>query len=164
LIPFKHNAAYRHKIPKQKFRVTNWSTYETGLRRHGSLTFWLNDEVLAAWPAPRRITPGGQPRFSDLAVQTSLQLGLVFRVALRQVEGLATSLFQLMGVDLPVPDHTTLSRRCGQLQISRKRHDDKDKDYGSTKPLHIIIDSTGLKIYEAGQWLEEKNSVKSCRK
>jgi len=53
-MPFKHNAAYRHKIPKQKFRVMNWSAYEAGLRQRGSLTFWLNDEVLAAWHAPRR--------------------------------------------------------------------------------------------------------------
>lgn len=101
--------------------MTNWPVYEAGLRQRGSLTFWVSDDVLAFC----RKTPGCQPRFSDLAVQAALQLGLVFKVALRQVEGLVASLLQLMGVDLLAPDYTILSRRCGQSQICRNRHDDK---------------------------------------
>ncbi len=111
-MPFKHNATRRHRIPKMKYKVTNWPDYEAGLRRRGSLTLWLTPEALAAWRAPRRKTRGGQPRYSDLAIDTVLTLGCVFGLRLRQSEGLMLSLLDLMHLDLPVPDHTTLSRRA----------------------------------------------------
>ncbi|MHC2354837.1 hypothetical protein ACVMB3_004358 [Sinorhizobium meliloti] len=87
-MPSKHNAARRHHIGRMKFKVTNWPEYEAGLRRRGSLTLWLTPEALAMWLAPRRTTRGGQPRYSDLAIETALTLGLVFGLRLRQVEGL----------------------------------------------------------------------------
>ena len=69
-MPFKHHAARRHRIPRARYRVTNWPAYEAGLRRRGDLTLWLDQAalVLVGWAAPRRSTPGGQPRYSDLAV------------------------------------------------------------------------------------------------
>lgn len=160
-MPFKPNAAHRHRIPKQKLRVTNWADYEAGLRQRGSLTFWLSAEALSAWHAPKRNTAGGQPRYSDLAVETSLMLGLVFDLPLRQIEGFVSSLFGLMGVHLPIPDHTTLSRRSSQLAIHRTWRGERNS--GNGKPLHVVVDSTGLKIYGAGQWLEDKHGVKSRR-
>ncbi|NKJ40004.1 hypothetical protein FHT28_006765 [Rhizobium sp. SG570] len=62
-MPFKHNAARRHRIGKMKFKVTNWAEYEAGLRRRGSLTFWITPEALSSWQAPKRMTRGGQPRY-----------------------------------------------------------------------------------------------------
>lgn len=106
-MPFKHNAARRHRIGKMNFRVTNWPAYEAGLRRRGSLTLWLTPEVPAMWIAPRRTTRGGQPRYSDLAIETALTLGLVFGLRLRQTEGLLGSLLSMMELDLAVPDQTT---------------------------------------------------------
>lgn len=97
-MPFKHNAARRHHIGRMKFKVTNWPEYEAGLRRRGSLTLWLTPEALAMWLAPRRTTRGGQPRYSDLAIETALTLGLVFGLRLRQVEGLLGSVLPLMGL------------------------------------------------------------------
>ena len=111
-MPFKHNTARRHRLGKMKFKVTNWPEYEAGLRRRGSLTVWITPEALSLWQAPKRTTRGGQPRYSDLAVETALTLGLVFGLRLRQTEGLLTSVLELMGLDLAVPDHTTLSRRA----------------------------------------------------
>ena len=111
-MPFKHNAARRHRIGKMKFKVTNWAEYEAGLRRRGSLTLWMTPEALSSWQAPKRTTRGGQPRYSDLAIETALTLGLVFGLRLRQTEGLLISVLKLMGLDLAVPDHTTLSRRA----------------------------------------------------
>lgn len=111
-MPFKHNASRRHRIPEMKYKVTNWPAYEAGLRRRGSLTLWVTSEALAGWQAPRRKTRGGQFRYSDLAIETVLTLGCVFGLRLRQSEGLMLSLLDLMGLDLPVPDHTTLSRRA----------------------------------------------------
>ena len=146
-MPYKHNAGRRHWIPKMKFQVTNWAEYEAGLRRRGSLTLWVTEEALAAWRAPRRRT---QPRYSDLAIETVLTLGCVFGLRLRQSEGLMISLLALVGLDLPVPDHTTQSRRAQTWEPSacQKRHPEDG-------PLHVLVDSTGLKVYGTGQWLAE---------
>ena len=81
--------------------MTNWKAYEAGLRQRGSLTIWFTDEAIAAW----RAAPGGQTRYSDLAIETSLILRAVFHQPLRQTEGLVGSLLGLMDLDLPVPDH-----------------------------------------------------------
>ena len=91
-MPFKHNAAGRRRIGKMKFQVTNWLEYEAGLRRCGSLTLWLTPEAVASWKAPKRKSRGGQHRYSDLAIETALTLGLVFGLRLRQTEGLLGSL------------------------------------------------------------------------
>ncbi|MDP2119579.1 MAG: IS5 family transposase [Hoeflea sp.] len=156
-MPHKHNAARRHHIGKMKFKVTNWAEYEAGLRRRGSLTLWITPEALNGWAAPRRKTRGGQPLYSDLAIETTLTLGMVFGLRLRQSEGLLNSVLDMMGLDLPVPDHTTLSRRARTWMPSVERRPAADG------PLHVLVDSSGLKIYGAGQWLEEKHGAKSRR-
>jgi hypothetical protein len=83
--------------------------------RRGSLTLWVSDEAIAAWRAPPRTTPGGPACYSAVAIETALMVRLVFHQPLRQTEGLLESLLELMGVDLPVPDHTTISRRSTHL-------------------------------------------------
>ena len=96
-MPFKHNAARRRHIPQARYRVTNslgallrsWPAYEAGLRRRGDRTSWVDEATLAGWQAPRRSTPGGQPRCSELAIELVLTLRLVFHLALRQAEGFA---------------------------------------------------------------------------
>ena len=89
----------------------NWPDYDRGLVRRGDIRFWIDESALAQWDAAKRRTPGGQRRVSELAISTTLMLGVVFRLPLRQTEGFVRSLVDLMGCDLPVPDHTTLSRR-----------------------------------------------------
>jgi Transposase DDE domain len=110
-MPHKYNADRRHHIPRPKRRVTNWPAYNEALRQRGSLTVWFTDEAIAAWKAMPRTTPGGQPHYSDLAITTAVTLRAVFRLALRQTEGLIGSILQLLGLDLPVPNFSTLSRR-----------------------------------------------------
>ena len=110
-MPFKHNAARRHRIPRARYRVRNWREYEAGLTRRGDLTLWLDEAAMAGWQAPRRTTPGGQAWYSDVAIELVLTLRLVFHLALRQAEGFTASMLRLLGQDLRVPDHTTLSRR-----------------------------------------------------
>ena len=100
----------RHRVPKARYRVVNWLAYEAGLRRRGDLTFWLDEAALAGWLAPRRVTPGGQPLYSDLAIEMMLILRLVFHLALRQAEAFSRSVLRLLGLELAVPDHTTLSQ------------------------------------------------------
>lgn len=142
------------------FKVTNWAEYEAGLRQRGSLNLWMTPEALSSWPAPQRTIRGGQPRYSDLAIETALTLGLVFGLRLHQTEGFLTSVLKLMGLDLPVPDHTTLSRRANRPRARNKRHDDRIPQNG---PVHVLIDITGLQVYGAGQWLAEKHGAKSRR-
>ncbi|WP_085091744.1 transposase [Azospirillum oryzae] len=111
-MPFKANASRRHDIPKQRHRVRSWAEYDTGLRARGSLTVWFTPEAVTHWRAETRTTPGGQRLYSDLAITTALSLRAVFRLPLRQTEGLVGSIVRLVGVELAVPDHSTLSRRA----------------------------------------------------
>lgn len=156
-LPNKHNAARRHHIPKMTFKVRNWAAYEAGLRRRGSLTLWVTEEAAADWKAPRRSTRGGQAHYSDLAIETGMMLRLAFHLALRQTEGLMASIFELMGVALVAPDHSTLSRRARNLASISKGCRVPDG------PVHVLIDSTGLKVFGAGEWLQEKHGVRARR-
>jgi transposase len=155
-MPHKHNAERRHHIPKMQFKVTNWAEYEAGLRRRGSLTLWVTESAIDDWNAAPRLTPGGQATYSDSAIQTCLMLRSAFKLALRQAEGLMTSVIELLGCELAVPDHTTVSRRAIKLpSIARTTL--------PAGPLHVVIDSTGLKVYGAGEWLADKRSQRAPR-
>ncbi len=154
-MPFKANADRRHHIPKQRHRVTNFTAYDAALRQRGSLTIWFTDAAIAAWKAEPRITRGGQPRYSALAITVALTLRSVFRLALRQTEGLVGSIITLLGLDLAVPDHSTLSRRAESLGVVRPRP--------GSDPVHLLVDSTGLKLCGSGEWLLEKHGTKIRR-
>ena len=101
----------RNPAYKKKYRVTNWSEYEKSLRNRGNLTLWISPSAIKSWKSPKSGKPGRQQKYSDLAIETVLTLRLLFHLPLRQAEGFVSSLFQLMGLNLPTPDHTTLSRR-----------------------------------------------------
>jgi hypothetical protein len=155
-LPFKHHADRRHHIPKRRYRVTNWPAYDAALRRRGSLTVWFTDEAIAAWRAEPRTTLGGQPHYSGLAISTALTVRAVFGLALRQTEGLLGSVIELLGLGLAVPDHSTLSRRAKTLEVPLRRR-------LGTGPLHVVVDSTGLKLGGAGEWLVEKHGTSRRR-
>src|SRR3954451_18033464 len=161
-LPFKLNQDRRHHIPEQKRRITNWREYDESLRRRGSLTVWFSDEAVEAWEAERRTTPGGQPHYSSLAITAALTLKAVFRLALRQTEGLIGSLMRLLGLDLPVPDPSTLCRRAATLEVPRPRSGRPDTAR-EAEPLHLLVDSTGLKLCGAAEWLVEKHGTKTRR-
>lgn len=154
-MPFKANQDRRHHIPRQRYRVTNWPEYDAALRQRGSLTVWFSEAAIMAWRAERRSTPGGQPRYSALAIATALTLRAVFRLALRQTEGLIGSIIRLLGLDLAVPDHSTLSRRAGTLKPVRPAP--------LTEPVHLLVDSTGLRLCGPGEWLIEKHGARKRR-
>jgi transposase len=156
-MPYKFNESRRHKIPKARYRVTNWPEYDVGLARRGSLTIWLTEEAVAAWHAPATGERGGQLVYSAMAIETSLALRLVFHQPLRQTEGLLRSIADLLGINIAIPDHTTLNRRGGGLTILPKRID-------RAEPLHLLVDSTGLKIYGEGEWLDQKHGIRSRRR
>jgi hypothetical protein len=153
------NQDRRHHIPRQQHKVTNWPAYETGLRQRGSLTVWFTDEAVSAWAAAPRMTRGGQASYSPLAILMALTLRGVFRLAYRQAEGLIGSIINLLGLRLRVPDHTTLSRRSATLAVPRPQPNMGD----GAQPLHLLVDSTGLKLCGAGEWLVEKRGTRTRR-
>ena len=156
-LPFKLNQDRRHHVPKQKHKIMNWRAYDASLRQRGSLTVWFTDEAIEAWRAEPRTTPGGQPWYSPLAILTALTLRTVFRLALRQTEGLIGSVIGLLGLTLATPDHTTLCRRAETLEVPRPQ----PRRDGA--PLHLLVDSTGLKLCGAGERLVEKHGTKVRR-
>jgi hypothetical protein len=158
-MPFKANAARRHHIPKQKRKVTNWAAYDASLRQRASLTVWFSDDAIAGWKAEPRTTRGGQAWYSPLAILTALTLRAVFRLALRQTEGLIGSIIKLLGLTLAVPNYSTLSRRAKTLDVPRVR----SRSGAEPEPVHLLIDSTGLKLFGAGEWLLEKHGTKPRR-
>ena len=157
-MPHKFNATRRDKIPKQKYRVTNWAEYNESLRRRGDLTMWISEDALALWVAPRRKTRGGQPRYSDLAIEMCLTLGVVFTQPLRQTQGLMRSIAKLLGVEVVVPDFSTLSRRRSSLKLQTKSRADNHA------AIHLVVDSTGLKIFGEGEWCVQKHKTRVKRK
>jgi hypothetical protein len=158
-MPHKFNADRRHKIAKQKFQVTNWPAYNESLRQRGDLTIWGSDEALCQWSAPRRTSPGGQPKYSDLAITLCLTLRVVYGLPLRQTQGLMRSVAALMGIDIAVPDFSTLSRRSKGLALPPAKSGTR-----ATGPVHLVVDSTGLKVFGEGEWLENKHKTKAKRK
>jgi hypothetical protein len=163
IVPFKLNQDRRHHIPRQQRKVTNWPAYDASLRQRGSLTVWFTDEAVEAWAAEPRTTRGGQPWYSELAILTALTLRAVFRLAFRQTEGLIGSIIGLLGLTLRVPDHTTLSRRAATLEVPRPRSSSNPDAGGEAEPVHLLVDSTGLKLCGPGEWLLEKHGTKTRR-
>ena len=139
-----------HPKYKAKYRVGNWPEYDQALVRRGDVTLWLSDGAMDAWkPAPSG-RPGGPQKFSDLAIETTLTLRLVFRLPLRQTEGFLRSIFGLMHADLEAPDHTTLSRRSRRLDLALDR-------IAVQEPVHLVVDSTGLSVFGEGEWAAAKH-------
>jgi hypothetical protein len=156
-MPYKFHESRRHKFPKARYRVTNWPEYDAALVRRGSLTLWFTEEAVAAWRAPATGERGGQPIYSATAIETGLALRLVFHQPLRQTEGLLRSIANVLELDIAIPDHTTLSRRGSGLTIL-------PKTACREEPLHLLIDSTGLKIYGEGEWQDQKRGLRSPRR
>jgi hypothetical protein len=141
-------------MPKKKtntkkvtYRVGNWTKYNQSLVQRGSITVWIEDEVIAHWhpkPAGQR-QRGGQPRYSDRAIECLLMLKAVYGLPYRQTIGFAQSIFDLMGAAVEMPDYTLLCKRSSDLSVDLAPSD-------TGEPKHIVVDSTGLKIYGEGEW------------
>ena len=139
-------AKQKRNKKKAQYRVRNWAAYNASLVERGSITFGIDGEVLENWkpePAgPRQ--RGGQPQYSDRAIECLLMLRAVFGLTYRQTEGFGRSVLELLGADVRVPDYTTLCIRSAQLTV--------DLPITASGPLHIVVDSTGLKVYGEGEW------------
>jgi IS5 family transposase len=127
---------------KPRYRVTNWRDYNRALVARGSITLWIDEEVLAGW----RATGGKGLRYSDAAMLCALSLRAVFRLPLRQTEGFLLSLKRLLGLAIEIPDYSSFCRRARSLDVPKPA---PPTAYG---PLHLAIDSSGLKVHGEGEW------------
>jgi hypothetical protein len=136
---YPKRSQYRHA--KSPYRIRNWPEYEAGLRRRGDLTIWFSDDAIKAWRAPVSGQPGGQRIYANVAIEAALTIRMVFHLPLRQTEGFLRSLAEKHELNIPIPDHTTLSRRVRTLG------EIPSCAVAGHRPIHLLIDSTGLRIH-----------------
>jgi hypothetical protein len=131
---------------KRQYRIRNWKEYNAGLVARGSLTFWVDEEALSNWFEFSSTGQRGHPFiYSDMTVQCMALLSCVYRLPLRATEGLLNSILQLMGLDLPTPHYSTLCRRRQKMQVELPL-------LPKSQAVHLVVDSTGLKLYGEGEW------------
>ena len=139
------------------YRIRNWSNYNEALVNRGSVTLWVEAEVLNSWKNTQKTGKrGASKQYSDLAIETLLTLKSVYRLALRQTIGFARSIFKLMDVDLELPHYSTLSRRAATLHVTLSRRP-------ASTPCHVVVDSTGIKVYGEGEWKQRKHGKSKRR-
>lgn len=142
------------KKPKSQYRIRNWSEYNRALVNRGSITLWLSEDVVEAWINTEKTgRPGQSNTYADVAVECMLLIRNVFSLALRQTQGFVTSIMLWAGLSLPVPCYTTLSRRQSSLDIKLPRK--KQIEEG----IHVVVDSTGLKVFGYGEWHMRKHHL-----
>ncbi|AVO39284.1 MULTISPECIES: IS5 family transposase [Paracoccaceae] len=133
-----------------RYRTTNWKSYNDALKQRGSLLIWLHKDMV--WLAPRAGRNGLPVVFSDAAIQFCLMVKVLFGLPLRQTTGMVGSILTMAGLDWPVPDFSTLSRRQKSItvQMSGRR---------AAGPLNLLVDSTGIKFLGDGEWLARKHGT-----
>lgn len=140
--------------PKPAYKTTNWPAYNQALKQRGSLTVWFDPSMQwEAVPSGRR---GRQQAYSDAAIQACLTLKVLLGLPLRQATGFMASLLDLSGLGWSVPDFSTLSRR-------QKTQDVTIPYRGSKGPLHLLVDSTGIKVEGEGEWHSRKHGASKHR-
>lgn len=133
-----------------KYQTINWQSYNQSLKQRGQLLLWLDKGM--NWLAPATGKRGRQPTFSDAAIQYCLTIKCLFGLALRQATGMVESMLRLAGLDWAVPDFSTLSRRQKDLQVRIP----VQKKQGC---LHLLVDSTGIKMMGEGEWKVKKHGA-----
>jgi len=140
------------KKNKKQYKVRNWREYNQALVDRGKIMFWITDEAIRAWQEQHQTGKRGKPRvYSNIAIETALLVQQVFHLTLRQTEGFVGSILKKMNTRRTAPDYSTLSIRCRILRAKvRVRPIRKE-------PLHIVVDSTGAKVYGEGEWKVRKH-------
>ncbi|MEX2259358.1 MAG: IS5 family transposase [Woeseia sp.] len=146
------------KYAKKQYRARNCREYEAGLCKRGDLTIWFSEDALRDWHPPVGAKPGGQRRYSDTAIEAALTVRAVYGLASRQTEGFLRSVARLLQLDIEIPDHSTLSRRSSTLRAHVRNMGNADG------PVHILIDSTGLKAHRGSTAPADRRNRRTWRK
>ena len=144
--------------PKEKYHLANWPAYNAGLTQRGSLTLWLWEDVAQQWYHQGRAQKGGQFIYANSCILLLLTLKITFKLPFRQLEGFACSLMELLQLNLTVPNYSQICRRQKGLSVP----------LGLGKRLlgevvHLVIDSSGLKVYGEGEWKVRQHGVSKRR-
>jgi hypothetical protein len=139
--------AQKHQEKKKQYKVRNWRKYNQALVNRGKIAFWVTEEALRLWNEQKKSGKRGKPKtYSNLAIETALTLREVFHLPLRQVEGFLSGILSKMQSDRKAPDYSTLSLRSSTLPFSLRVRPVRQEG------LHIVVDSTGAKVYGEGEW------------
>ena len=141
--------------PKRLYRVRNWPEYEKALIQRGSITFWLADDFEKVWLYVGKRQRGSQFEYSEKAIEIMLTIKEVFHLSNRSVEGFMRSVFAMLHLHLPIPDHTTLSKRGKSFTVRLPKN--------SQDGMNLVLDSTGLKVYGEGEWKVRKHGYSKHR-
>lgn len=133
---------------KTPYKTTNWHSYNQALRQRGSLTVWFDPSM--QWEAAPSGRRGRQQAYSDAAIQACLTIKVLLGLPLRQTTGFVASLLELSGLGWAVPDFSTLSRRQKTLDVTIPYR-------GSKGAIHLLVDSTGIKVEGEGEWHVRKH-------
>lgn len=142
----------KQQTPKSTYRIRNWSEYSIALTERGNIFLWISPDVQRSWFASASKRPGRPLLYSDTLIQAIGALRAVLRFPLRATEGCMRALLHALQLDLPVPDFSTLSRRFAKLSV-------KLPSCSNRKPLHVVVDSTGLKVYGEGEWKVRQHGI-----
>lgn len=138
---------------KAKYQVKNWSSYNAGLKRRGSLTLWIDDDIAKQWRYAGPPQRGAQFEYSDDCIRLLLCLKVTFHLAFRQLAGFVESIFELSGIELVVPSPSQICRRQAGLNVPLGM----SKRFENGEPIHLVLDSSGLKIYGECEWKVRKH-------
>ncbi len=144
-------------MPKPRYKTTNWRKYYNSLINRGSLTFWIDEEVITEWKQPKQDRRGRPRLFSDLAITTVLMVKRIFFLPLRALQGFIDSIFRLANVLLVCPQYTCISRRAKDVEVCFKT-----SSRGTIQ--HLAIDATGVKVYGEGEWKVKKHGTDGKRR
>jgi hypothetical protein len=147
----------KKKTTKSTYRLRNWKQYNAALVQRGSLTLWVSDEILTLWINQEKTSKRGRPTiYSDIAISCMATLKEVYHLSLRATQGLLLSVIKLLDVDVEAPDYTTLSRRCIRLAVTLPR-------LPKSQALHLVVDSTGVKVFGEGEWKVRQHGYRKRR-
>jgi hypothetical protein len=132
-------------VTKKAYRVRNWKDYNKSLVQRGSLTFWFSSKVVDSWKRGKKDGSHGNQKYSDMVILCGLTLRQLFRLPLRATEGMMKSLLELTKLKEDAPDYSTLCRRGKTLKVNLGIKK-------SSKPIHVLVDSTGIQVIGEGQW------------
>lgn len=135
--------------------VRNWPSYNAGLKARYDVSLWIDEAVLSP---PESSGKRGRPAsYSDALIEMLLNLRCLYHLTLRGTEGFARSWLRLAGLaEQQIPDYSTLSRRSANLEPLREAA-------SRSHPIHLVVDSTGLKVYGEGEWKTRQHGVSKRR-
>ena len=156
-MPFKFNESRRHHIKPVKYKINNWRDYNDALKQRGNITVWFDENAIKNWYAKKNGKFCKQKIYSNTTIEALALIRLIFRLPLRQTTGFMQSILKLMGLELRIPDFSTVSRRMSQLKVRL------NKPTTHKSGTHIIIDGSGLSVHGAKETFDIKGEEQEKR-